>query len=81
MDDHLTTGIPELVVIVLLVLLIIGGWRRRPGPPRNHPIPANDAFLLNRHRERPESVVLRLRWIIAVLGDRLNKAAKTRAES
>ena len=54
--DQLRTGIPELVVILIVVVLLLFGRRPRPRPPRIHPIPADDGFLLNRRRERSESI-------------------------
>jgi hypothetical protein len=54
--DHLRTDIPELVVILIVVVLVLFGRRPRPKPPCNHPIPADDGFLLNRRRERPASI-------------------------
>jgi hypothetical protein len=46
---------PELIVIAIIIWLIITR-RRRPRPPRIHPIPSGDSFLLNRIRARSEAI-------------------------
>ena len=59
-------GIPEIIVI-LLALFVLLDYRTfakklqdafndfRGGPPSSHPLPGNDAEILNRHRSKSES--------------------------
>jgi hypothetical protein len=43
-------GAPEIILVLIVLAVLLTKLPKRPRPPRFHPIPANDAAILNRAR-------------------------------